>query len=392
MRTTSAAATDVADQATEPKIHWDDRFRDAKGREVAPPALAVPTADTHVHLDMLHHPALALARCASHGVDFLVTVVDPTEDPAYTYKNLGEWERRARDLLDDWNRHVPVPRVRVIVGCHPHNASKFTREIEQLLIRCASRPSTSGIGEIGLDYHYDLSPRDLQREAFKRQLALANEMMLPVALHLREAHDDGLAILKEEGLPVAGTLLHCFNLDFATLAGFLDLGCHVAFGGPLTFKKCDELRDAARRTPLERIVTETDAPFMAPVPLRGTICGPEDVVFTAARLAETFGLEGREAVKMLTRVYENAHTLFDRDTSTWQDKPKAATLLAAKATGIPGAVFGAAPDVAAGAGAEAGAEAGAATSQGAAPDGAPSPAPDGASSSAPAPSPHDPEE
>jgi TatD DNase family protein len=334
VRTTQAATTDVANQQGEPKVYWDAVFRDAKGREVKPPTLDAPVADTHAHLDMLHHPALALARCAAHGVDFVVTVVDPTEDPRYTYKNLGEWERKARDLLDDWNKHVPVPRTRVIVGCHPHNASRFTREIEQTLIRCASRPITAGVGEIGLDYHYDLSPRSVQREAFKRQLALANEMMMPVALHLREAHEDGLRILKEEGISTAGTLLHCFNLDFETLKPFLELGCHVAYGGPLTFKKSDEVRDAARQTPQNRIVTETDAPFMAPEPLRGTTCGPEDTVFTAARLVEVFGCEGREAIKLLTRVYENARDFFDRDTSAWQDNEKAVVALAARASGV----------------------------------------------------------
>jgi TatD DNase family protein len=334
MRTTQAAATDVANQQDEPTVHWDALFRDAKGRVVEPPALMSPVADTHAHLDMLHHPALALARCAANGVDFVVTVVDPTEDPAYTYRNLAEWERKARDLLDEWGARSPVPRTRIIVGCHPHNASKFTREIEQRLIKCASRPATAGIGEIGLDYHYDLSPRDVQREVFKRQLALANETMLPVALHLREAHGDGLRILTEEGMPAAGTLLHCFNLDFETLEPFLKLGCHVAYGGPLTFKKSDDVRDAARKTPVARIVTETDAPFMAPEPLRGTVCGPEDTVFTAARLVEIFGFEGREAIRLLTRLFENARSFFDRDTSSWQDNERAVAALIAQASGV----------------------------------------------------------
>jgi TatD DNase family protein len=334
MRTTQATTSNVAAQQGEPKVYWDALFRNAKGRIVEPPVLNAPVADTHVHLDMLHHPALALARAAANGVDFLVTVVDPTEDPAYTYLSLGEWEHHARELLDGWNKHVPVSSTRIIVGCHPHNASRFTRDIEQILIKCASRPLTAGIGEIGLDYHYDLSPRTTQQEVFKRQLALANEMVLPVALHLREAHDDGLRILKEEGMPAAGTLLHCFNLNFETLKPFLDLGCHVAFGGPLTFKKSDELREAARSTPIERIVTETDAPFMAPEPLRGTVCGPEDTVFTAACLVEAFGLEGREAIRLLTRLFENARNFFDRDTSSWQDNPKAVASLVAQAKGV----------------------------------------------------------
>ena len=313
MRVTSAAATDVANQQSEPKVFMDYLFRDIKGREVSAPRLSCPVADTHAHLDMLHYPALALARCAAHGVDFVVTVVDPTEDPDYTYQNLKDWEQQARGLLDEWQLQAQVPRIRVIIGCHPHNAGKFAPEVEQLLIKCANRPITSAIGEIGLDYHYDMSPRPVQQEVFKRQLTLANEMMLPVALHLREAHEDGLRILLEEGVPTSGTLLHCFNLDFEALKPFLELGCHVAFGGPLTFKKCDEVRDAARQTPKDRILTETDAPFMAPEPLRGTICGPEDTVFTAAKLAEVFGVEGQDAIDLLTGFFENARDFFDRE-------------------------------------------------------------------------------
>jgi TatD DNase family protein len=254
------------------------------------------------------------------------------------------------------------PQVRVLVGCHPHNAARYTPEVERTLKVLAARPVTSGIGEIGLDYHYDYSPRAAQREVFVRQLALAAELMLPVALHLREAHADGLAILREMVPLPGGIVLHCYNLDYATLEPFLMLGCHVAFGGPLTFKKSDEVRDAAARVPLGRLVTETDAPFMTPEPLRGTVCGPEHTVFTAALLAElkltkkTAGAgatgasregvacraaaredtsheasvrEGasretrhqavtgrdtnREAIAILNTLYENARRLFDRE-------------------------------------------------------------------------------
>ena len=259
-----------------------------------------------------------MARCAAHGVTFVVTVVDPTEDPHYTYAGLEVWKAAAGNLLGSWGLDAAIPHVRISIGCHPHNASKYAPEIERLLIECAGRPICSAIGEIGLDYHYDMSPREVQREVFKRQLALANEMMLPVSLHLREAHNDGLRILREEGVPAAGTLLHCFNLDFEALKPFLELGCFVAYGGPLTFKKCDDVRDAARQTPLERILTETDAPFMAPDPKRGTICGPEDTVFTAARLAEVHGVAGQDAVDLLTRVYANALDFFDREPTLWQ--------------------------------------------------------------------------
>jgi TatD DNase family protein len=336
VRKVSAAATDVANSEIEPEIIWDAEFRDAKGRIVEVPAIIseLPIADTHAHLDMLFTPALALARSQAHHVEFIVTVVDPTEDPAYTYCNLGVWQDQARQLLKDWQQAAQVPDVRVIVGCHPHNAAKFTREVEQTLIRAAAQPITAAIGEIGLDYHYDLSPRETQREAFKRQLALAHQMMLPVALHLREAHLDGLAILREEGLPTAGALLHCFNLDYHTLKPFLELGCQVAFGGPLTFKKSDEVRDAARRTPISRIQTETDAPFMAPHPLRGTTCGPEDVVFTAACLVETFGVFELEAKQLLDSVYANARAYFDHDTTAWQDNDSAVQTLFDHAKGV----------------------------------------------------------
>ena len=331
MRATTAANSDVANQQDTPKVFWDTEFRNSKEKQVPAPVLNCPVADSHAHLDMLHHPALALARCAAQGVDFVVSVTDPTEDPLYTYENLGKWKHEAQGLLDEWGLHAPIPHVRVIIGCHPHNASKYSQDVERTLIKRASNPLTAAIGEIGLDYHYDLSPRPVQREVFKRQLALANQMMLPVALHLREAHTDALSILKEEGMPLSGTLLHCFNLDYDTLKPFLDLGCHVAYGGPLTFKKSDDVRDAARQTPLDRILTETDSPFMAPEPLRGTINGPENTVFTAAKLVEVFGLEGREAANLLTQVFENARSFFDRDTSSWQDNTKAVQRLLDKA-------------------------------------------------------------
>jgi TatD DNase family protein len=341
----NTATSAVANREDKAEVFFDALFRDSKGRVVDPPASLhdMPVADTHAHLDMLPHPHLALARSKANNVEFIVTVVDPSEDPAYTYDQLAIWQHQARELLESWQlSNVPhrfvaaaeAPRVRAIVGCHPHNAAKFTCEVERALIQAAARPLTAGIGEIGLDYHYDLSPRPVQQEAFRRQLALANEMLLPVALHLREAHEDGLAILRKEGVPEAGLLLHCFNLDFATLEPFLALGCMVAYGGPLTFKKSDELRVAAARTPRERIVTETDAPFMAPHPLRGTRCGPEDVVFTAACLVEAFGFEGIEARQLLNDCYENARRLFDRDTTAWQDSPAALQTLLDHAKGV----------------------------------------------------------
>lgn len=319
MGTTDAAATTVpaseaSDQEQEPVVHRDALFRDSASRLVQLPSFpkGARFADTHTHLDMLQHPDLALARCAVHAVDFLVTVVDPTEDALFSYDQLPSWRESARVLLQEWGISSEVPEVSIIIGCHPHNASRFTPERDQLLAELAQRPITSAIGEIGLDYHYDHSPREAQQRVFRQQIRLAHDLGLPVSLHLREAHEEGLRILQQEGLPEAGALLHCFNLDYATLEPFLELGCQVAFGGPLTFKRSDDVRAAAARTPRERIMTETDAPFMAPHPLRGTTCGPEHVIFTAAKLAEVFALDEDDSLGLYQQLFRNATDFFSR--------------------------------------------------------------------------------
>lgn len=212
-----------------------------------------------------------------------------------------------------------MPRVRFAVGCHPHNAKFYDDDLERALLDRLADPRVSAVGEIGLDYHYDFSPREDQREAFRRQIRVAKQAGLPVVLHIREAHDEAFAILQEEGFPEAGTLLHCFNLDWAELERWVEAGCHVAFGGPVTFKHADEVRDAASRVPEELLLTETDAPYMTPEPLRGVTCGPEHVVFTAEKLCEVRGLAfGEERETFLRRLLANAYELLDREPTPWQ--------------------------------------------------------------------------
>lgn len=205
------------------------------------------------------------------------------------------------------------------VGCHPHNAKHYDDALEQALIDQLADARACAVGEIGLDYHYDFSPREDQRQAFCRQLCVAKQAGLPVILHVREAHDDAFAILEEEGFPKAGALLHCFNLDWAELERWVAKGCYVAFGGPVTFKRADEVRDAAARVPAELLLTETDAPYMTPEPLRGTTCGPEHVVFTAEKLCEARGLApGDEREDFLRTLLQNAYELLDRAPTDWQ--------------------------------------------------------------------------
>lgn len=316
-------------------------FRDAlfrqkrkhgKYRVVEPPALEALVADTHAHLQLLPDPALALARCAVHGVGFVCTIVDAFEDGAITFERLDAWREEAAALAStlegapeaagavaSGTAGCAVPHVRIATGCHPHNAKHYDDALEARLRERLADPRVCALGEVGLDYHYDFSPRDEQRDAFRRQIRLAKEAGLPLVLHVREAHDDALALMREEGFPAAGTLLHCFNLDWATLEPWLAEGCHAAFGGPLTFKSTDEVRDAASRMPLDRLLTETDAPYMTPEPMRGMTCGPEHVVFTAARLAEARGCAaGDERKALLAQLMENARDLLDRSPTPWQ--------------------------------------------------------------------------
>ena len=136
---------------------------------------------------------------------------------------------------------------------------------------------------------------------------------------MREAHDDGFAILQEEGFPEAGVLLHCFNLDPAILKPWVEADCYVAFGGPVTFKKSPEVGESALQVPLDRLLTETDSPFMTPEPLRGIECGPEFTIFTAAKLCELYGCTTLDEQRgFLEQLFNNACSLLDRELTPWQ--------------------------------------------------------------------------
>lgn len=279
-------------------------------------------ADTHAHLAMLRDAPLALARSGAHRVDFICSITDVCEDTAdVTYAKLADWKQAAADILRKFAlpEKREIPHVRLAVGCHPHNARLYDGDAEQRLIGYLRDPRTCAIGEVGLDYHYDHSSRASQREAFRRQIALAHETQLPLLLHIREAHEEALRIMQEEGFPEAGTLLHCFNLGWATLKPWMDRGCYVAFGGAYTFGKADDTREASRHVAGNRILTETDAPFMTPEPMRGMECGPEHTIFVAAKIAEVRGCAyGEERARFLKEMYDNALNLLDRSPTAWQ--------------------------------------------------------------------------
>jgi len=193
------------------------------------------------------------------------------------------------------------PFIYATVGVHPHDASKATEETLTKLRDLADHPKVLAIGEIGLDYHYDFSPRDVQRAVFERQLAIADAARKPIVIHTREAWDDTLSAVT--ALPHGG-IMHCFTGDAAQARQALDRGFHLSFGGVLTFPKAEALREAARLAPDDRILVETDCPYLAPVPHRGKRNEPAFLLDTARRLAEVRGTTPEKIAELTTRNFE----------------------------------------------------------------------------------------
>ena len=213
-----------------------------------------------------------------------------------------------------------MPRVRIAVGCHPHNAKYYDDGLEADLRRMLKDPRVAALGEIGLDYHYDFSPRDDQREAFRRQLRLAKEAGLPVALHLREAHDEALAIMREEGFPEAGTLLHCFNLDWATLG---TVGGRGVLRGVRRRAHLQERRRHARgRSPRaggSSAHRDGCAVHDARTYARHDLPRRSRAGSRRSGSAEACGrAPGTQREEFLARLMDNARELLDRPATAWQ--------------------------------------------------------------------------
>ena len=203
------------------------------------------------------------------------------------------------------------PEVRLTVGVHPHQAHEFAddaRSAADVVRRqLAAMPLARAIGEIGLDYHYDFSPRDLQQAVFRAQVRLARELELPVVIHTREADADTLAILRDEGGGEIPGVLHCFTGDASLAFAGLDLGLYISVAGIITFPKAAQLRDVIRRVPLDRLLTETDSPFLAPVPYRGGRNEPAHVARVVAALGDLLGTPPTEVA---ARTMSNFEALF----------------------------------------------------------------------------------
>jgi TatD DNase family protein len=235
--------------------------------------------DSHCHLQdqYLEDAALAdaLSRARAAGVDRLVCI---GTDAATSHEAL----RIARSADGVW----------ATAGQHPHEASAGAAAVRELVAatRAAGDPALVAVGECGLDYHYEHSPRDAQRAVFAEQIALAHEHGLALVIHAREAWDDLFDVLAAEGVP-ARTVLHCFTGGTDEVRRCLDAGMYVSFSGIVTFKNASDVRDAARLCPLDRLLVETDAPFLAPVPHRGRPNEPAYVPLVGEAIAALRGLD-----------------------------------------------------------------------------------------------------
>ncbi len=307
--------------------HLRKRNRNGNWAVVEAPQISYQIADSHAHIQMLVDPSLALARAAANGITFIEAMADPTDDeggfkhpsvpPTYMY--LDKWlsSDAASILPEIAHGAAEMPKVRISVGVHPHNASAWNEKTEELLVSLLKDERTSALGEIGLDYHYDYSPREDQRRVFARQIEIAKEAGLPLVLHVREAYDDAFSILDKAGWSNDGVLLHCYTSDANEIKRWVEAGCFIAFGGALTFNRSDDIRSAFMQVPLDRLLVETDAPYMAPTPFRGNECEPTHVLWTESYMAELLG-NLVSVDELYERLYDNAIGLLDRPATSWQ--------------------------------------------------------------------------
>ncbi len=246
--------------------------------------------DTHAHLDF---PELSedlegvLERAAAVGVQEIMTIGIDLKS-----------SRRAAELA---HTH---PRIYASAGIHPHGAQKLDRETLSTLRALAARERVLAIGEIGLDYYRDRQPRPVQQECMRQQIELAIDLKLPVVFHIRDAHEDFLHIVREYTSELTGAILHCFSADWDIAVQCLELGFYLSIPGTVTFPKSEAQQEVVRRAPAERLILETDAPYLAPVPYRGKVNEPSYVFHTARKVAELREVRFEEIARQTTL---NAH-------------------------------------------------------------------------------------
>lgn len=261
--------------------------------------LGFQVIDSHCHIagpEFVDDLDSVIARARAASLAHAMVILAADDEPEL---------KQAHEVSARW------PDVRFSIGVHPHAAGKFAsdppaaaRAVDHAM---GAQPLTRGLGEIGLDYHYDFAPRAAQQAVFRQQIALAKQRRLPIVIHTREAEDDTFGILEEEGARDVGGVFHCFTGDREMARRALDIGFHVSLAGIVTFPRALELKEVARMVPLDRLLIETDSPFLAPVPYRGTRNEPAHVVRVAEEIAE---LRGTSVDAVSGAALENFRRLF----------------------------------------------------------------------------------
>ena len=249
--------------------------------------------DTHAHLEVVESVSEVIDRAFKNGVETVVAVSSDLDS-----------SRRTIEISNSFHT------VYSAVGIHPHEASSFDESALAQLANFVSEKRVKAIGETGLDYHYSHSNRESQIISFTDHIGLSIQFDLPLIIHIREAFPDVLNILRKPDFSNARGVIHCFTGDYETAKGFIDLGFFVSFSGIVTFKNAENVRDAAKRIPLDRMLIETDSPYLAPVPFRGKRNEPAYVIHVAEKIAELRGISYEEIAEITTI---NANELFKLD-------------------------------------------------------------------------------
>lgn len=267
-----------------------------KNKQITIPRLSGATLiDTHCHLDMKpyrHAPETVIRDAAQWGVTRIITIGIDLES-----------SRMAVELARRF------PGIWASIGIHPHNVADVDGETYDRLRQLAADKNNkvAGYGEIGLDFAKNYAPRETQIAHFERQLDIARELHLPLIIHDRDAHEETMNILKSRGPFPAGGVMHCFSGDIALARRVMELGLYISIPGIVTFNNSEDMQQVAREIPLERMIIETDGPFLPPVPYRGKPNKPEYIIYTAQKIADLRGISLDEVARATTR---NAETLF----------------------------------------------------------------------------------
>ncbi len=252
--------------------------------------------DSHAHLEMPDFKKdleAVIQRAKESGVEYIFTVGTEKKD----------WKR----ALEIANSH---PTIYAILGVHPHNAKEIDDQTYPLLRELCRDKKVRALGEMGLDFFRNLSPREFQLRRFREQIGLAKELGLPIVVHDREAHQETLEILRSENAEECGGIIHCFSGDYEMAKVCMDMGFYISIPGSMTFKNAGRFREIVKRIPLESLLVETDAPFLTPEPFRGKRNEPGYVRYTAEKLAEIKKVSFEKVAEVTTKNALRVYRLF----------------------------------------------------------------------------------